>query len=57
MKHISESKKLQTQVYLSEYQAMMAKINWFMSLQIAWWAILVAFFGFLANAASAKHEM
>jgi hypothetical protein len=46
----SEVQKLQLQVYLSEYQAMMTRVNWFMSMQSLPLVPLIAFFAFVATA-------
>ena len=40
---MSDVQKLQVQAYFSEYQAMMARVNWFMSLQFIPLTPLVAF--------------
>jgi hypothetical protein len=39
----AEREKLQAQAYFAEYQAMMTRMNFFMSLQFTLWAPLVAF--------------
>jgi hypothetical protein len=44
----SETDKLRLQVYIAEYQAMMVRVNWFMSLQTTCWLALPTFLTFVA---------
>ena len=48
MGELSDAQKLQAQAYFGEYQAMMTRVNWFMSLQFMPLVPLVGFFSFIA---------
>ena len=54
---MDELLKLQVQAYLSEYQAMMTRIKWFMSMQFMPVAPLIAFFAFIAIAHNFLNEI
>jgi hypothetical protein len=47
---LPDSHKLQVQAYCNEYQAMMTRMNWFMSMQFMPLVPLIAFFTFIATA-------
>ena len=48
MNELTEIHKLQAQAYVAEYQAMVTRINWFMSMQFVPWAPLVTFLALIA---------
>jgi hypothetical protein len=52
---LSDVEKLQVQAYFCEYQAMITRMNWFMSLQFMPLVPLIAFFAFIVTAHSHFH--